>query len=371
MLKNVVLVACLAAVFSGAFGGSLKNSTHKTATQSEVKFGFDKKAANNSAAKQAPQNVKTKFDLNNSSNAALKDKALQSRGQSVVTNVSHNSTRQEANGFLAHLAKPFHASFEPLQNCEKHDFLSGFDIQEFFHLSTLYQNYFLPVTYTKHIPDDGRRRSETKFQISVKKALVSSLTPFNETWYFGYTQTSWWQIFAASAPFRENNYAPELFVNFPTTQKWREGANWAILRSLRGVQFGFIHESNGRDEEESRSWNRVYLSAHFSNNNFDVLPKIWLRIPDKHDDNPHILHYKGSAELLLHYRIGRQILGARLISNLHFDQTIKGAVELEWAFPIFTSGFYCYTQYYSGYGESMIDYNRHINRIGIGFLLLQ
>ncbi|MBW1838234.1 MAG: phospholipase A, partial [Deltaproteobacteria bacterium] len=48
----------------------------------------------------------------------------------------------------------------------------------------------------------------------------------------------------------------------------------------------------------------------------------------------------------------------------------RGAVEAGWSFPLWKYKYFKgYMQYFSGYGESMIDYNRYVNRIGIGILL--
>ncbi len=53
---------------------------------------------------------------------------------------------------------------------------------------------------------DSTREGELKLQFSVKYEILAETD-----WYFGYTQKSFWSIQKESSPFRETNYAPELF----------------------------------------------------------------------------------------------------------------------------------------------------------------
>ncbi len=43
-------------------------------------------------------------------------------------------------------------------------------------------------------------------------------------------------------------------------------------------------------------------------------------------------------------------------------------MELSWSYPI-AKYVRVYAQYYHGYGESLLDYNRSRNRIGLGISL--
>lgn len=40
---------------------------------------------------------------------------------------------------------------------------------------------------------------------------------------------------------------------------------------------------------------------------------------------------------------------------------------LDYSYPIYKN-LYLYVQYFNGYGESLADYNRSIERVGVGFL---
>jgi phospholipase A1 len=50
----------------------------------------------------------------------------------------------------------------------------------------------------------------------------------------------------------------------------------------------------------------------------------------------------------------------------------RGAVQLDWSFPfpfIHNERISGYIQYFNGYGESLLDYNANVNRIGFGIML--
>ncbi len=224
-------------------------------------------------------------------------------------------------------------------------------------------NYLLPVTYAKNVPNDERKSVETKFQISLAKPLFYDLFGFGESLVAAYTQTSWWQITRTSAPFRETNYQPEIFLNFASPK-------YLDQIGIKNLKFGLLHESNGRDGKKSRSWNRAYVQSDFVYGKLNISPRAWVVIGDK-GDNKDILKYIGRGDVRLIYNLNDHIFSLMLRNNLHFDKTNKGAAEISYMFPIFSTGVYGYLQYFTGYGESLIDYNRHTDKIGLGFVILK
>ena len=234
---------------------------------------------------------------------------------------------------------------------------SAFDVEPY------RMNYLLPVTYdnkshTIHDGSEHRKKSETKFQLSFKKRLYENIFGLNDKLYLAYTQNSWWQTSAPSAPFRETNYEPEIFLDIPY------GGSQSALKSYR---VGLVHQSNGR-LAKSRSWNRLYLSGIFQYSGLFFEPKVWYRFKEHEkanpndvdgDDNPDILHYLGYGEVTISYPYKK---------NLFSSVIRKKSVQLDWTFPIFgLKDVYGYIQVFSGYGESLVDYNERVEKIGLGF----
>ena len=234
------------------------------------------------------------------------------------------------------------------------------------------ENYILPVAYNKspnkepgHMGDNvDVKETEVKFQLSFKVKLWQDVLDQNMDLWFGYTQKSFWQLYDVedSAPFRETNYEPEMLLNY------RMDIPVLGLR-LRTLTLGFNHQSNGRSEPLSRSWNRVVANVGLEKDDFVLQLKSWYRIPESEDedDNPDLDKYMGPGELWAWYLWGPQRFGVMWRNNLRFDDN-RGALQLEWAFPLGrkVSG---YIQYFTGYGESLLDYDHPVDRIGIGFIL--
>lgn len=223
-------------------------------------------------------------------------------------------------------------------------------------------NYLLPITYdTKQ--KDGRDQYETKFQFSIEKPLFYNAFGLKETISFGYTQKSYWQTAKDSSPFRESNYQPEIFVTFPYGNK---------QSSLKAYKVSLLHESNGQDKEDSRSWNRIYLESYFQFTNLLFVPRIWYRIPESEssDDNKDIEKYLGYGDITLIYPYKKHTFELKLRNNLRLNEENKGSAEFNWTFPLpdflnFANSF-GYLQIFSGYGDSLIDYDEEINKIGFG-----
>lgn len=206
------------------------------------------------------------------------------------------------------------------------------------------------------------KKDEVKFQLSLAFPLWRGIAGENSVLAASYTQRSWWQLSnkKESAPFRETNYEPQLFLGWATDYKF---AGW----TLREIETGFNHESNGRSDPTSRSWNRVYARFMAQKGNFQLDLKPWYRFSEsaQRDDNPEINRYMGYYRLKAGYRLGESVITTTGRYNWNSGY---GAAELGWSYPI-TKHVRFYTQVFSGYGESMIDYNFRQTRVGVGVML--
>lgn len=210
--------------------------------------------------------------------------------------------------------------------------------------------------------DEGEALSnvEAMFQLSFKIPIVTSIFWGHGDLLFAYTQRSFWQVYNPdlSSPFRENNFEPEAFLSFD--------ANWGLWgwkNSL--VSLGVDHQSNGRNDPLSRSWNRAFAQIVVENPKYNVYfsLKPWLIFGDL-SDNPDIEKFMGHGELQGVYQRNNHTFGLQVRNNLRSESN-RGGYQLDWSFPLYKR-WRGYIQYFNGYGYSLIDYNRNQNVIGIG-----
>lgn len=232
--------------------------------------------------------------------------------------------------------------------------------------------YILPFYYTEspdnavygnQVPDNQTISNyELKFQFSFKYPLLK----FNENHqlYIAYTQLSYWQAYQQSAFFRETDYEPEIF--FSNKMFIPLGHGW----QTNFLNIGAMHQSNGRGGTLERSWNRIYVNLIGGKGNFMFQVQPWYIINDTsmEDHNPDIAQYMGYEQVIASYKYGDQVfsLQARNTVESAFQ---RAAWQFTWSFPLGVHNLKGYVQLFSGYGQSLIEYNHYTNALGVGISL--
>jgi len=228
--------------------------------------------------------------------------------------------------------------------------------QSLYNIKAYNANYFLPVSYKyggEYTPvgDHPVESTEIEFQFSLKYDFATNLLGMHEIYSFGYTQKSFWQAYGESAYFRESNYNPEFFATIPFGSK-----------HFKAVRISFAHQSNGRGGSEERSWNYVAGSFYFQTGYLFTELRLWARLHDTIDYNPELIDYMGHGHIRFMFPYRKHLLKLLLRSN--FDG--NNAVEFSYSYPIAHDLFF-YLKTFNGYGESLIDYNHKIDKVGFGF----
>ena len=207
---------------------------------------------------------------------------------------------------------------------------------------------------------------ETKFQISFKTKALENLFGDNGDVWMAYTQSSRWQVYNGdnSRPFRETNYEPEILLIF--RNGYRLGGWHGRMASI-----GINHQSNGRSDPFSRSWNRVIGTVALDRDNWALTLRPWWRVPDgSDDDNPDIEDYMGRGDLTLVHTRGGHELALMARHTLRGGEDSRGALQFDWGFPI-NRTLRGHVQVFDGYGESLIDYNHRATYVGLGISLME
>ena len=247
-----------------------------------------------------------------------------------------------------------------------------------FGLEPHYVNYILPFGYTKndyksYVASDEYGDIEAELQVSFKINIGNDLFGLDEKYYLSYSHRAFWQIYETSSPFRETNYNPEMFVVFPISDR-RSSFN------MRSVTLAYSHISNGQGQthdetlytythddpnNRSRGLDNFYINFTFQHETLITDFKIWTPpIESKEDsDNPDIMDYAGYTQLKFSYFWGNNMFTLMGRGN---PKTGKGAVEATYSYPL-VNGTYFYAKVFTGYGESLVDYNNNITKFALGF----
>jgi len=227
---------------------------------------------------------------------------------------------------------------------------------------------------------------ELKINLSVRTKVLSGFfrrddDPLRDSLWFGYTQQSYWQLFNGdiSRPFRSTDHEPELVYVFPHFVSLPGG--WTYRLSGAGV----VHQSNGQSLPLSRSWNRAFVMGAAdkiadNGDRFTLQTRVWRRLSEKpgDDDNPDISDFVGRGEIVGRWSFDRgtgadktlHTLGLTLRHSLR--STNGGSARLEYLRSIgrTDTGLRFHAQMFSGYGDSLIDYNRRRTVFAAGLSLI-
>jgi len=223
----------------------------------------------------------------------------------------------------------------------------------------------------------GASPSNAKFQLSFKYRFLHPDTniadrhPWLTGFYMAYTQTSFWDLSSASIPFTDTNFKPELFYQFNDVR-----FNFLPESAYADLRTGFMHESNGEDEARSRSLNIAYLepSMHFNlggDYRLSLAPRIWAYVGSK-VDNPDIRRFRGNNSLTATFsKRDSWQLETMLRGNIGSG---RGALRMDLSYPVnrLLPGvdLYLYSQFFTGFGENLLDFNVKDTRLrfGVGIL---
>jgi phospholipase A1 len=219
----------------------------------------------------------------------------------------------------------------------------------------------------------GTDPEKSRFQISFKYRFFSDdgslslRSPWIKGIHFAYTQTSFWNLSSDSAPFEDTSYKPELFY----ITKRRE-LPWPG-HPVFSLQSGLQHESNGRGGEASRSTNTAFVKPIWLLGNLEkktgllIAPRLMAYIRNDDETNRDLPDYRGYFDLQIKFG---QLNG--LVVDTHIRRgDAGGSFQVDLSFPLSrfiygNPGLYAYAQYFNGYAESLLFYDKFDSAVRLG-----
>lgn len=210
-------------------------------------------------------------------------------------------------------------------------------------------------------PRPTKENTNVKFQISIAQRLTRTTLPWGTYLYLFYSQKCFWNVLENSMPMTDLNFNPGIGLTKPLFVK---------KRYIGKLTFLIEHESNGRDSTASRSWNKIALAANVMlTNNLMVHGKIFIPIVDG-ENNRDIIHYTGfwqaGAQILSNDR--RWMGGITVMKRNQWNLNANVIVDV--AYRLFNNANqYIFMQYYNGYGEGLLEYNKFHSQLRVGILI--
>ena len=214
------------------------------------------------------------------------------------------------------------------------------------------------AVYQGNTPNNEQlKHAEVSYQFSFKVPAWKNIFNYPSTLFLAYTQLSYWQLYDHKPFIRESDYEPELFL--------ANEVNWYLFErwSLNFANVGVVHQSNGFGNSLERSWNRLYIEAIASNDHWMVSVRPWYVI-STNNNNQNITSYLGYVRFLAAYKWNQQVVSIQA-HNLIEGGAKHATAELTWSFPL-TTYLKGYLEVFSGYGQSLIEYNHRTNSAGVG-----
>lgn len=225
---------------------------------------------------------------------------------------------------------------------------------------TLYRdNYFVVGTDPVHKPTANN--SDVRFQVSIAQRLTKSRLPGGTFLFLAYTQGVAWDVFKNSMPMHDFTFNPGIGLGKPLFAKGRFIGKATLMLE---------HMSNGRDSIQSRSWNRVAIGASIMiDETLTVDGKVWVPIVDG-ENNRDIIKYVGLFQGGVTYMTPNRRLGCavHIVKRGTWKLDFNTTIDLFWR-PWDRANQYFFLQWYNGYGETLIDYNRFSNRLRAGIVI--
>lgn len=220
-------------------------------------------------------------------------------------------------------------------------------------------NYFVIGTDPTHKPT--AQNSDVKFQISISQRLTNATLPWGTYLYLFYTQKVFWNVFQNSLPMSDLNFNPGIGWSKPFFIKDRYCAKMTLILE---------HESNGRDSIQSRSWNKISLAGNaYVTDWLSVHAKYWIPIIDG-GNNKDILKYSGIFQMgfQLNSRDRKYTFCATFVKrqgwNMNWNTNLQFGIRFRK-----DANQYFYIDYYNGYGEGLLEYNKFHQYLRIGLLI--